>query len=82
MGFCSGTDIFDPVAKAILDSGWMEPENQASLIRTLMKALYDHDWDCEGDSRYYDHPIVQKVMRELNPDIDYDEVYEDEEPTA
>lgn len=77
MGFCSGTDIFDPIAGEILRADWILDENKRSLIKALVKALYSHDWDCEGDSYYYDHPIVQQVLRELNPDIDYDEEWSD-----
>lgn len=67
MGFCSGTDIFDPVAENVLDSD-LSVERQAEIIRVLIVALYDHDWDCESDSRYYDHPLVRRILRELNPE--------------
>lgn len=72
MGFCSGTQIFDDVADEILDKRWLMEENQRAVIKALVKALYAHDWDCESDSKYYDHPIVQSVLRELNPDADWD----------
>ncbi len=74
MGFCSGTQIFDDVADEIIDQRWIPEAYQRSLIRALVRALQDHDWDCEGHSRYYDHPIMQSVLRELNPDW-----FEDEE---
>ncbi len=67
MGFCSGTEIFDPVVAHILDA--QLPETQATaLIGALIEALWDHDWDCESDSAYWDHPLVRQVFRNLQPD--------------
>lgn len=67
MGWCSGTPIFDAVAENILDSE-LPIERQFDIMRTLTVAMYERDWDCEQDSPYYDHPVIQRVMRELNPD--------------
>lgn len=67
MGWCSGTPIFDAVAKNILDSE-LSTERQFEIMRALTKAMYDGDWDCEDESRYIKHPVIQRVMRELNPD--------------
>lgn len=73
MGWCSGTDVFDPVAEFVL-GGDDTDEKKFQLLKVLVKALYSRDWDCESDSAYYSHPIVQRVMRELNPDWDWDEI--------
>lgn len=62
MGFCSGTDIFDPVVGYILKSD-LSDEVKEELIWHLVDALYDHDWDCETDSRYWNDPIVRKVFK-------------------
>lgn len=51
MGFCSGTDIFDPVAKFVLESDQSETAKEG-VLRELIIALWDHDWDCESDSAY------------------------------
>lgn len=67
MGWCSGTEIFDAVAKYVVSTD--QPEDvQVNLLLTLADAMEDMDWDCQQDSAYYDHPIVQKVMRSLHPD--------------
>ena len=66
MGWCSGTPIFDAVARNVLDSE-LPVERQFDIMRTLAAAMYDEDWDCESDSRYYKHPVIQRVMRDLNP---------------
>lgn len=67
MGWCSGTDIFDAVAKLILSKDEVS-EEEIQVLKTLVDALEDGDWDCQGDSDFYEHPIVQRIMRELHPD--------------
>ena len=70
MGFCSGTDIFDPVIKVIIEStnADISPTSKVVVVKSLINALEDHDWDCQDDSTYYNHPIVKQAMRELHPD--------------
>jgi len=65
MGWCSGTEIFDKVAWALLDK---EPKHLKEVLGLLIDALEDSDWDCQQDSDYWDHPVVQEIMRELHPD--------------
>jgi hypothetical protein len=72
MGWCSGTDIFDAVAADVIDSELPEAA-QERIIKTLINAMEDHDWDCQGDSDYYEHPLVQRVVKELHPDWFEDE---------
>lgn len=67
MGWCSGTDIFDPVAKFVIYSDLSE-QRKYDILHVLIEALENHDWDCEQDSRYWSNPIVQRVMADLNPD--------------
>lgn len=64
MGWCSGTDIFDAVVRVVLDRERISPEE---IIRELIEALESNDWDCESDSIYWEHPLVQKVFREKYP---------------
>lgn len=64
MGWCSATVIFDIVCDGLLAD---KPQTQEETIRALAVALEDGDWDCQPDSAYWDHPVVQKVMRELHP---------------
>lgn len=73
MGFCSGTDIFDPIVKIILDCQETSATDKQRILRALIQALWDHDWDCEEDSRYYRHPFVLPLFRELRPDWFEDE---------
>lgn len=64
MGWCSGTEIFDTVCKGLLSE---EPKNTKELLRDLVVVMEDYDWDCQSDSDFWDHPLVQEVMRELHP---------------
>ncbi len=70
MGWCSATLIFDNLADALLSD---KPQDAESTLRALACALEDADWDCQQDSDYWDHPVVQKIMRELHPNWDWDE---------
>lgn len=68
MGWCSGTDVFDTVVKDVL----INKASKEQIIRNLIIALEDKDWDCHQDSDYYDNPKVQKIMKELHPDWEDD----------
>jgi hypothetical protein len=71
MGWCSGTEIFDEVAEIVLQDGEVDKE---AVLLALINVMRSHDWDCEGDSEYFDHPVVDKIFRKLEP-----EWYEDED---
>lgn len=71
MGWCSATVIFDSVVSGIVGDTEIDKKE---LIRIVANALEDGDWDCQQDSDYWDHPLVQEVMRELHPSW-----FEDEE---
>lgn len=68
MGWCSATRIFDAVAGELLNE---EPKDTKATLKELAMALEDGDWDCQCDSAYWDHPVVQEVMKELHPDWDW-----------
>jgi len=63
MGWCSGTETFDVAVKMVLD----EELSAEEKIERLINAWWKQDWDCEGDSQYWNHPIVQPVFRRLAP---------------
>lgn len=74
MGFCSGTQVFDPVVKFVLDSNQSERE-KIDVIKVLIVALEDMDWDCQFDSAYIDNEIVDKAFVEVHPDWNDDVEY-------
>lgn len=69
MGWCSGTELFDKCVKAVLGE---TPVDKKQLVKDLIDAFEDMDWDCQSESDYIDHPIVNAAMRELHPDWDWE----------
>lgn len=70
MGWCSVTTVFDAVAKFVLDPNMPEvitDEMKYEALNTLATMLEENDWDCQSDSDYYNHPIVQRIMHEHHP---------------
>jgi len=72
MGWCSATDIFDAIGKLVLPSKLTDDE-KSTIMGVLANALEEQDWDCQSDSRYFDNPIVVKLMKKLHPDWDWSE---------
>lgn len=67
MGWCSGTSIFDELAKYILSSGLPE-DTQFAILLKVARILENEDWDCQQDSLYWQHPLVLRVFQTLHPD--------------
>lgn len=68
MGWCSGTEIFDGIMDALYPyiEDKIIPEDKAlELVKKLIQVMQNGDWDCEGDSVYWDYPLFQKAYREL-----------------
>lgn len=57
MGWCSGTTIFDTVMDAVVDYLPNE-EAKREVALKVAKTLWDGDWDCEADSKYWDSILV------------------------
>lgn len=68
MGWASGTDVFDAVAGVVIEDDTRF--NKHNVLKALIVALEDNDWDTQNESEFYDHPIVRRVMREIHPDWD------------
>lgn len=79
MGWCSGTDIFDTVVGTLLVTNVNE-ENFLKVVIPLIKELENQDWDCQGDSDYFEHPFVEKAF-EMNNLEEYETWYDDEDDT-
>lgn len=65
MGWCSGgTHVFDEMCGAILSE---EHPDKKQVLIALIDALHGNDWDCEPDSKYWDHPLVREIFKEKYP---------------
>jgi len=64
MGWCSATVIFDQIAEVVLND---KPINKRAVLKTVIRALEDGDWDCQSDSAYREHPLVRELMQEIHP---------------
>jgi hypothetical protein len=51
MGWASGGDIFDPVARALVDLG-ADDDTKRRVLGPLIDKLQDNDWDTEDESLY------------------------------
>ena len=65
MGWCSGTIAFDAVC-GILLSG--EPIDKKQFLAKFIHELEMEGWDCQTDSDYFRHPLVQEAFLEAHPD--------------
>ncbi len=97
MGFSSGSFIFEDVAKAILGDNLtnvvlytpndvlalasLTDAQKRALLKALIQALFNHDWDDAFDQNYADHPIFLLALREVDSSWleDEDEEHQDDE---
>lgn len=61
MGWCSGTSIFDRVAKDVLSLKIPDLQKK-KILENLLEEMRGHDWDCEGDSEYWDDKFVGPIL--------------------
>jgi hypothetical protein len=67
MGWASGGEVFDPVARAIVDmlaDGDIQPSTAELILSTLIVGLQAGDWDteCESLDEFAQYPIVVKAF--------------------
>lgn len=58
MGWCSGTQVFDGVAEELLANPSIPNDVVVNVLLGVKEVLNDMDWDCEGDSAYWEHPFI------------------------
>lgn len=63
MGWGRGTEIFDQVAEDLLahENGWVK-DYIIEILTNLNTQLSDLDWDTECESKYWDHPVIGKIL--------------------
>lgn len=64
MGWCNGTEIFDVVCAGLLED---PPASKEEILKDLIEVLEDEDWDCQNESAYFEHPLVQAAFKDLHP---------------
>ncbi len=63
MGWCSGTYVFDEIAKA-----YLEDKNPTELMIAVGKAMQNADWDCEYDSDYFNDSRMEAIWIKMGID--------------
>ncbi|RKR92838.1 hypothetical protein BDK92_7320 [Micromonospora pisi] len=63
MGLSSGSDIFNPVASALIDT-YAPAHTIRAVLGTLLEKLRDADWDTYDESReeFRDNPVIAEVF--------------------
>lgn len=69
MGWGGGTEIFDQVADDLIEINYewsgddkLEYSIVFKPLKNLYKVLSDKDWDNECESKYWDHPIIGRIL--------------------
>lgn len=77
MGWASAGQIFDPIAKLVIEtveSDYMHRAVGVKLLETLARQLSEGDWDTWHESldEFKDHPLVVEAFRAagLEPDCE------------
>lgn len=77
MGWCSTTGIFDEVMDAVIP--YIPEDKVNEVMLQVAKPLWEGDWDCESDSRYWNSHLVH-IMHERGRIDDEDYQYYVENP--
>lgn len=65
MGWNTGNEVFDPVAKALIREN-VPAEVRYRILSELAAALQRQDWDTEDESleKFKDDPVIVRVFHE------------------
>lgn len=71
MGWASAGDIFDPIARVLIELDAPE-EMKRRVLGPLIDKLRNEDWDTEGESleEFRDDPVIVAIFRERDVTID------------
>lgn len=64
MGWSGGTKIFDTVADELIDLNdeLVTTHEVVFPLKNVYRALCDQDWDQEAESKYWEHPIIGRIL--------------------
>lgn len=62
MGWGNGCEIFDNVLDNLVKADKID---KYKVIEDLLDKLTDFDWDNVDESKYFNHPLVQKAYKKL-----------------
>jgi hypothetical protein len=67
MGYSSGGEIFDKIARALIEAG-ADDELLGRVLYELAEELTAQDWDTVDESidEFAGHPVVQHALRKAN----------------
>ena len=64
--WASAVCIFDAIAKPLIEGlNDTNRSNTKKVLKVLAETLEDCDWDTQGESSYWEHPLIQEIFREL-----------------
>jgi len=72
MGWCSGTEFFDDGLDTFLK--YVPEEKKFEVVREWYDSFRFSDWDCQGESHYYQDYIKHFEIQDDGLDMEYDTV--------
>lgn len=69
MGWCSATGIFDNILDNVLE--YIPEDKVEAVIQAIAIPLWEGDWDCEEDSKYWE--LLEPIYRRRYPHYFEDE---------
>ena len=62
MGWGSGEQVFDVVAGSVLSVSYLRKEDVVTILTKVESVLSMLDWDCQNESRYWEDPVIGKIL--------------------
>lgn len=66
MGWSSGSEVFDGICLRI--RARVPERDRVVVVKSIVRALQDHDWDCIEDAMRPEWPEVAEALQGMYPD--------------